>query len=61
VLDKKERQTRFEKFKEKFSKLENMSDFGYNPKQLAIELGEGGHSQAFSFALSELEMTNQFR
>ncbi len=61
VLDQKERQTRFEKFKEKFSKLENMPSFGFNPKQLAIDLGEGGYSQPFSFALSELEMTNQFR
>jgi hypothetical protein len=61
-IDHDERQTHFQKFKEKYSKPEKKtSSFGYNPSQLAVDLNEGAHSRGFLFALSELEMTNQFR
>ena len=61
-IDHDERQTRFQKFKEKYSKPEeNLSNFGYNPSQLAADLGEVGYSHGFLFALSQLEMTDQFR
>jgi len=60
-VDQDERQARFQKFKEKYSKPEKrLSVFGYNPSELVVDLCEGAHSRGFLFALSELEMTNQF-